>query len=294
MTQLNNLHIRPALPTDKPTILNFCQHTWNNETDYIASVWDLWSADLSGHILVADFNGQPIGMTRLVQLSTTEGWWEALRVDRAYRRQGIGTKLINAALDLSHSLGLTTVRACVSVANTSMHPLMNQQGFKPLGNHAVYSAEATDSAPTALKQLRPQDCERVWATINRFALEEGDRLFVVRGAKWQSLTPEILAQQLKQGWVWGVSNGDDLVSLFIRSQMENPDGTFWIGWLGGTQTGLSLALEDLCSLAYELKFQSVGGFLPQSNSLLPLAKAVGYQIFETSTYRIYAKSLDET
>lgn len=291
--QPDTLHVRPAQHSDKPAVLAFCQHTWDNEADYIPEVWDLWFADPSGQILIAEFNGQPIGMTRLVQLSTSEGWWEGLRVDRSYRRQGIGSQLTNAALALSHSLGLTTVRACLNVANIPMHPFVQQQGFRPLGNYAVYRNKASDTAPTLLQQLGVQDCDRTWAAINRFALEECDHLFVVRGAKWQTLTPAMLAQHLEQGWVWGITNGDDLVCLFIRSQKENPDGTLWIGWLGGTSTGLQRALHDLRSLAYQLGFQSIGGFLPQSDSLLMMLEAAGYQLSGASAYTVYAKYLNE-
>ncbi|MBD2259348.1 GNAT family N-acetyltransferase [Pseudanabaena sp. FACHB-2040] len=192
MIQPDNLHIRPVQPSDKSAVLAFCQHTWDDEADYIADVWDLWFSDPSGHILVADLSGQPIGMTRLVQFSAAEGWWEGLRVDRAYRCQGIGSQLTAAALEVGRSLGFTTLRTCVSTTNTFMHPFVHQQGFRPLGNYAVYYTEASDNAPIALQQLGSQDCDRIWDASNRFAPQKCDRLFVVRGAKWQTLTPIIL------------------------------------------------------------------------------------------------------
>lgn len=293
MIPLEKIYIRPAELGDKPAILALCQHTWDNERDYIPDVLDLWFADSSGHILVADCNGQVIGMTRLVQLSGTEGWWEGLRVDRAYRRQGIARKLTDAALELGLSLGLSILRTCVSVTNAPMHPFIQRRGFQAQGDFAVYSIEAIDSPPTTLQMLEPQDCDRIWATISPFMPNERDRLFVVRGAKWQALTPEIFAQLLEQGWVWGVSDGDALTSLFIRSQMENPKETLWIGWLGGTPTGLRAALGDLRGLAHQLGFKAVGGFLPQSDSLRMLLDAVGYQFSDNSAYRVYTKFLKE-
>ena len=293
MLQSDSLSIRPAHSSDKSAVLAFCQHTWDDETDYIPSVWDVWFSDPAGHILVADFKGQPVGMTRLIRLSGTEGWWEGLRVDRAYRRQGIGSRLTAAALDLAGSLGFTTLRTCVSAANAPMHPFVQRQGFESQGEFAVYSAVANDSSPIALQPLGPQECDRIWATINRFAPNKCDRLFVVRGAKWQALTPESLAQRLEQGWVWGIAQGDALTSVFMRSHMENPNGTLWIGWLGGTPEGLRVALEALPSLAHQLGFQAIGGFLPQSDALLPLLQAAGSPFSSTNAYRVYAKSLPE-
>ncbi|MBD2112553.1 MULTISPECIES: GNAT family N-acetyltransferase [Cyanophyceae] len=286
-------HIRPAQPSDKAPILDFCQHTWDDETDYIPDVWDVWFAAPTGHILVADRDGQPVGMTRLVQLSDTEGWWEALRVDRTFRRQSIGHQLTQAALSLAQSLGLTTLRTCVSVTNASMHPFMQHQGFSPLGDYAVYSATASEGVPTALRLLGVDDCDRAWAAINCFIAEEWDLLLVARGAKWQTLTPANLAQRLAQGWVWGSFEGDTLVGLFIRSQMETPDGTLWIGWLGGTTSGVQTALNDMRHLAHSLGCKAIGGFLPQSETLATLLKTGGYGFSDTSVYKLYEKRLGE-
>lgn len=293
MTLSAQPHIRLAQPSDKEQILAVCQHTWDDEADYIPAVWDVWFADSTGHILVADRNGQPVGMTRLVQLSDTEGWWEALRVDRAFRRQGIGHQLTQAALALGHSLGLSTLRTCVSVTNAQMHPFMQHQGFSPLDNYAVCRAAASEGAPTALRRLGEADCDRAWAAINRFIAEERDLLFVARGAKWQTLTPNNLGQHLAQCWVWGCFEGDTVISLFIRSQMENPDGTLWIGWLGGTTSGVQTALNDMRHLAHSLGFKAIGGFLPQSETLATLLKTVGYDFSDTSVYKLYEKRLDE-
>ncbi|MBE9157960.1 GNAT family N-acetyltransferase [Nodosilinea sp. LEGE 06152] len=286
---MTKAHIRPAQPGDKAQILAFCQHTWDDEADYIPTVWDLWLADPAGHILVADINGQPVGMTRLVQLSDTEGWWEGLRVDRAFRRRGIGSRLTQTALDLGHSLGLTTLRTCINVTNTSMHPFVQHQGFSPLGDYAIYHA-ASENAPTALRLLEKDDCDRAWAAINRFVEQERDLLFVVRGAKWQALTSAHLAQRLGQSWVWGCFEGDTLVGLFIRSPMENPDGTLWTGWLGGTAAGVQAALHGLCRVAHSAGFRAIGGFLPQG-TLATVLKTIGHECSDTSVYRLYEKRL---
>jgi GNAT superfamily N-acetyltransferase len=159
-------HIRLVQPSDRGQILNFCQHTWEDEADYIPDVWDLWVNDPLGHILVAVLDNQPVGMTRLVQLSPTEGWWEGLRVDRDYRQQGIGSLLCQAAIDTAQSLGLSTLRTCVSVKNTLMHAFMQNRGFIPQGDYAVYQADAVVDAPSTLQALGSADLDTVWATIS--------------------------------------------------------------------------------------------------------------------------------
>jgi GNAT superfamily N-acetyltransferase len=287
LTFPDNLQICRAHPDDKAVILGFCQHTWEDEADYIPDVLDLWINDPLGHILVAVLNNQPVGMTRLVQLSPTEGWWEGLRVDRNYRQQGIGSLLCQAAIDTAQSLGLATLRTCVSVKNTLMQTFVQHRGFIPQGDYAVYQADAIADAPSSLQAFSFADLNTIWATISHLTLDNSRLLFVPKGAKWQALTQNALAQLLTKGWVWGLGQGNAINGLFIRSQMEDPDGTLWIGWLGGTSASLGPTLEGMRCLAHQQGFKAIGGFVPQVAPLLDLMHEKGYQFADTAAYRVY-------
>lgn len=288
MSLRNSVRIRAAKPSDKVAIVQICQHTWDNEDDYIPAVWDKWIADPCGHMLIADLNGHPVGMTRLVQLSPTEGWWEGLRVDCSSRFQGIGSRLAEATLKQAQLMRLATLRTCIHQSNTLMHSFVQRRGYNAIGDYGLYRATSLPQQPSVLQCLNLNDLNLIWSTLDQFDSRSLSRLFVCQGAKWQSLTQDALSQRLKQGWVWG-DRSDKLHSLFIRSHMDAPDGTFWFGWIGGKAARLVTTLQDVRCLAHQLGFQFVGGFLPQTNSLIASLSKADYDSLPSSIFEVYEK-----
>lgn len=287
MADLNNVRIRPVSPHDKAAILAFCQHSFEDESDYIQYVWDIWVAEPAGHILVAELDDCPVGMTRLVEFSKTEGWWEGLRVDRDYRKRGIGHSLFKATMEKAEALGLNTLRTCVSGKNSLMQSFVRSRGWLPKGDYAVCRADAIDKSPTSLRLLQPRDLDAVWPEISTLNLTVHQPLFVQRGAKWQSLNKSTLARLLDKGWIWGVFKDKTIESLFIRSRMENPVGNLWIGWFGSSSAGLPVTLRDMQRLAHQEGFNAVAGFVPQSPSLLETMKSLSYQFNNKAVYQVY-------
>lgn len=291
MDNTRHILIRPVLPEDRVTILEFCTHTWDHEADYIEDILDRWMKDPSGRVLVADSEGQAIGMTRIAKLSETEGWWEGLRVARPHRGKGIAHSLTNATLEQARGLGLSTLRTCVSVHNTRMNSLIHRWGYTPHNQHTVYRADAIPNVPQTLTRLGSDRLELIWSALHLLNPVPTNSFFVRRGATWQALTNDALAQHLKDGRVWGTVSADTLESLFIRSYMDTPDGTLWVGWVGGTPTELSNTLQSIRHLAHQLGYRYAGGFFPQSTSLQETLIATGYRPVEGTTYRVYSQVL---
>lgn len=291
MGNTHRILIRPVMPEDRSAIIEFCKHTWDHEADYIKDILDRWMQDPSGQILVADSEGQAVGMTRIAKLSETEGWWEGLRVARPYRGQGIAHSLANATLEQAKTLGLSTVRTCVNVYNVRMNSLIQRWGYTPLNQHTVYRADATSSIASTLTHLRGDRLESVWSAVQRLNPVPSNALFVRRGATWQALTKHVLAQRLREGRVWGMLSAHTVDSLFIRSYMDTPDGTLWIGWVGGLSTHLSDVLQSIRYLAHQLGYRYAGGFFPQSPSLVEALIMADYQPIEGTTYRVHSQIL---
>ncbi len=107
LQSLEGVVVRPALASDKAAVLQFCQQTWPDIEDYIASVWDKWMADVSGQILVALLNERPVAMARVVRLSDVEGWWEGLRVEPQYRGRGLVSVLEHAVKQYFREVGVS-------------------------------------------------------------------------------------------------------------------------------------------------------------------------------------------
>lgn len=282
------MDIRAIREGDQRAIAHFCQHTWDDQPDYIAEVIDTWMADPTGQIWVAAIAGQVVGMTRLVRLSEEEGWWEGLRVDRSYRRLGLGAKLSETTLQAAKQWGLRTLRTAILQTNTPMHPFAQQWGYRPLADYGVYGAAAQPGSLQTLQPLQPHHLGPIWAALQRW---NAPTLFVSHGAKWQTLTRSILAKRLAAGRVWGMREGDRLHSLFIHSDRDTPNGTLWIGWLHSTDAALQPTLQDLRHLAHQQGFGAIGGFLSDSEALRPGLTAMGYSTTFASAFRVYECTL---
>lgn len=279
--------VRPAQPEDKTAVLSFCRHTWPHEEDYIDAVWDQWMAEPSGQILVAVFNDQPIAITRVVQLSEQEGWWEALRVDPQYRGQGIVRCLDPAIEHYFQTKGISTIRCCVASWNSAVPEIFKRRGYQPIACYVEHSAEAIAAPIESLSQLQENDCEVVWQLIQQ--IHGSPPLFVCRGAKWQTLTIAQLQNRLRVGKVWGYWQGHELQGLLIQSHLESADSTLWVGLIAGTVDGLPALLEKTRHLAVHLKYPKVSGFFPKTNYLLAGLEQAGYLASPTDEFWIYEK-----
>ncbi|MAS34476.1 MAG: hypothetical protein CL610_10740 [Anaerolineaceae bacterium] len=106
---------------------------------------------------VAVHQGKIVGVV-LLGLRDTTGWIGGLGVHPDYRRHGIGTVLMKAALETAQALKLSTVQLEVIDSNTAAYVLYQQLGFAATRKLLVLSsppqlpaaAEAMNAAPTTL------------------------------------------------------------------------------------------------------------------------------------------------
>lgn len=287
MTRLNNLLIRPILAEDLAAVKAFCQRTWSDESDYIPHVLDRWVSASDGQVLVAVLDHEPVGMARIVKLSSTEGWWEGLRVNRDYRRLGIATALTEASIDMSRNLGFSTIRTSVKTNNTVMQSYLRKLQFVQIEDYAIYRAAAIPQSDSGLVRLKPREFTRAWTLIEQSNASSNPQFYVPSGARWRVITESALTQLLERQWVWGIACNGEIEGLFIRSEMNNPDGTLWNGLLTGTSLGQSAGLINMRYLAHQLGFSLVGGFFPYSQPCNRLLATAGYQLSDPHAFHLY-------
>src|SRR5215469_3624634 len=140
------IEIRLARPEDRDAVLAFCAHTWE-WGDYIEYVWDEWLHDPQGQMFVATVDGQPVGVAHLRMLSTTEAWLEGMRIDPAYRRQGLATALDNAMLAEAMKRGATVARLTTESTNTASISALKNLFMRQVGAFVPFKATPLTTAP---------------------------------------------------------------------------------------------------------------------------------------------------
>lgn len=153
--QPGELEVRDARGEDRDAVLAFCEHTWGDEGDYIAEVWDDWLADTQGALLVGVVNGQPVALSHVRLTAPEEAWVEGVRVAREAQRQGVGRVMVSRSLVRARELGASVVRMFTHSTNKASQRLFEGFGFSKVAELAYYVADALSPDPEEAARQRP-------------------------------------------------------------------------------------------------------------------------------------------
>ena len=141
---LDTLTFRAVLPSDKDRIIAFTFNTWgDHEDDYIKDVFDNWVADLRGEFTAAVLAGEVVGIAKLTDMGDDEWWFEGLRIDPAYRRQGIAREFNRYHIELAQRLGGKAIRYMTGGSNVGSQAIGARAGFEHIITYAAYLADAS-------------------------------------------------------------------------------------------------------------------------------------------------------
>ncbi len=142
--------IRKLATSDVPGVLTILRESpeaaaWTQE-----SLVELASADPTAW--VAELSGVPIGIV-IGRIAGDEYEILNMAVSRAHRRNGIGSKLLESALEFSRIAGCASAYLEVRASNEPAIALYARHGFTECGRRAHYYREPIDDA--LLLSLRP-------------------------------------------------------------------------------------------------------------------------------------------
>lgn len=286
------VQVRLARAEDREAVLAFCQHTWENLSDYIHLVWDKWLAEPEGRLFVAVVNDVPVGIARVFMVSDSEAWWEGLRVDRAYRGQGIARILDSQIQHFLRENNVKISRCIVRHEDTVMIGMMARRNRQIIAHYIPHRSTpiSTVKSPSdsTFTQLKNQDFNLAWELVKSPDFYgENNSFYIGLGAKWQELKIELLKNLIEGGLVWGIKQSDRLVGLAIQSSLERDKKVFWLGYVRGTNESLPILLLELINLAFHQKYSSIGGFFTTCELLLNSLEKVGFWKSYTGEFSLF-------
>lgn len=139
---MTDLTIRPAAPSDIPAIvalladdaIGATRESPDDLTPYQAAFARL-AADPQQHLIVAERAGRAVGTLQLTVIpglsrrGATRTIIEAVRIDATERGSGLGTELIEWAIDKSRELGADLVQLTSDATRTDAHRFYERLGF---------------------------------------------------------------------------------------------------------------------------------------------------------------------
>lgn len=141
---MSDLHIRRAVAQDVPAIvalladdpLGAQRESPDDLAPYIAA-FERLAADPHQHPIVAVRDGQVVGTLQLTIIpglsrrGTTRSIIEAVRIHADERGSGLGTRLIEWAVEESRGLGCQLVQLTSDATRTDAHRFYERLGFEP-------------------------------------------------------------------------------------------------------------------------------------------------------------------
>ncbi|MFF3564299.1 GNAT family N-acetyltransferase [Streptomyces sp. NPDC002574] len=149
---MTDLHMRPATPADLPEIvamfadddLGRGRETLDDMTPYLAA-FERVAADPGQHVVVAEQDGRLVGVLQLSVIpglsrrGATRSIIEAVRVHRSARGGGLGTAMIEWAVEESRRLDCALVQLTSDVSRTDAHRFYERLGFT--GSHVGFKMQ---------------------------------------------------------------------------------------------------------------------------------------------------------
>ena len=278
-----DLEVRPARPEDHDAVLAFCQQTWD-WGDYIEHVWDEWLNNPQGTLLVATIDGQPIGVANIRMLNETEAWFEGMRIDPAFRKQGTASALYDAQVAEAKRRGATTIRLITEATNTAAIRLLERSAMLRVGAYVMYRASADTlpqkssyaiETPVLATIADLNDIIDYLNTSNIFPASGG---LYYQGFTAYTITRELLLEKIKAQQLYILRRWDRLDGLAIAKPRSWHLGEhLFIGYIDGTTESISMIAYALRRLLSTLGLENSIAHVPDLMMVRDAFVGAGYE-----------------
>jgi len=155
-----DITIRSARPSDAETITALTKQLgYDAELSTVASRLLRLLARSDQQLLVADDGGRAIGWIHMVITEYVEAdafvVIGGLVVDREYRKQGIGRRLLIRAEEWAAQHGCSLVRLSSNVKRVEAHAFYERVGYTNLKTQYAFAKQVGSVGPEALRVLVP-------------------------------------------------------------------------------------------------------------------------------------------
>jgi GNAT superfamily N-acetyltransferase len=263
-----HFEIRPARPEDREAVLAFSTHTWE-WGDYIEYIWDEWLRDPEGKLFVAISDERPVGVAHMRMLSKTEAWFEGMRIDPAYRQQGIAVALYDAQRREAESRGATIARLITESTNTVAIRVLERAYMHRVGAYAPFKAFPVTTPSKRDYGLEKPALASAGDLDNIIDYLNASNIFpAVGGVYYQgftalSITTEFLIEKVAAQQLYILRRWDRLDGLAIAEPREGQrEKHLFVGYIDGTTESISMIAYALRLRTSDLGLESVSANVP--------------------------------
>jgi GNAT superfamily N-acetyltransferase len=155
-----DITIRSARPSDAAAIAALAKQLgYDAEPSAVAGRLSRVLARTDQQFLVADTGAQPVGWIHMLIAEYVEAdafvMIGGLVVDRDYRKQGVGRRLLARAEEWAAQQGCSVVRLSSSVRRTDAHAFYQHAGYTNLKTQYSFAKSIATAGPDVLRAFVP-------------------------------------------------------------------------------------------------------------------------------------------
>jgi GNAT superfamily N-acetyltransferase len=270
---------RPARESDTAAVLALTSQIWEGD-DYVPQVWEQWLADQDGRLIVAEHQGQVVGLGKLSRLSDEDWWLQGLRVDPQFEGRGVGSQLHHALVSAWEQIGNGALRLATASFRKPVQHLCQQSGFVKVDEFTPFGADAVpveaSASPAPVRRIRIEALDDAFAfAVSSETLKISKRR-VDMGWEWLPLREDFLAAAIREERVWSWRNGAGLLAVFADEEKEG-NRELRLHFAACRLEALAGLLADLRLLAGKLGYIRAGWMASLHPGITAALGAAGYQ-----------------
>src|SRR6056297_771377 len=259
MTHATDIEIRRATHDDYEGVAAFTRDLWEDHGgDYLHHVYHDWLEDEDdGHkrTFLATVDDDVAGIVQAVMLSPDEAWFQGMRVNPAYRRQGVSRRLNEACFDWAAERGATVGRLMTFSWNVAALGAARAGGFGPETEFRFAHIEPDPDAdgPHAVA-ADPAAAWRFWTASDARERLSGLTLDPEESWALRELTREDLDERADEAAVFAVEGETGVSGMAYRCrdfEREDDEGevVHWAEYGVGTWADVPAAKSLFAAIA---------------------------------------------
>ena len=288
---------RPALPLDRPAMLELTSHIWDGE-DYVPALWDEWQADTLGLLAVAECQGRLAGFAKLTRLAPGQWWLEGMRTHPDFEGQGVASHLTDYLLAEWQQRDGGKIRLTTSHKRIPVHRLCARRRFEKRLEIGFFRSPSLPDQPLPPGVFVPLDPDAAAAAAEEARLAPSlafSQGLMDIGYEWLEVEPGQLHAAARLGQVYRWQPPGSPESGLLAWWLEDDDPAQpapFVQVAASTIAALPALLNDFRCLAASLGYTQVGVTAPLHPEYLEILAATGFSRSWDGVLFVFEKSAE--
>jgi GNAT superfamily N-acetyltransferase len=218
------IDLRPATHDDYEDVTAFTRDTWTEVSDYIPDVYHDWIEGENRQTLVADAGNAVAGIAQGVMLSPSEAWTQGMRVNPAFREQGVSAALTRALFRWAREQGAAVARNMVFSWNDAGMGQSRGLGYEPVSEFRWLHPEPVAGDLPSTVTDRVDAAWSFWTASEARTRLAGLALDIDESWAMRELTRGMLRRASEETALFAVTSESGTRGLAYRTRTVQRDG----------------------------------------------------------------------